>query len=276
MSGKIFARSGAGLSLLFIAVGVAQAQSPAKRISPADGLAAVVETHGATPRASDGHPDLTGMWTGPVSAPLGLAHYRSLETLEPDQAVMQRGNTWNRPIYKPEYWEKVHNLDFSRVEVDPHFTCQPIGVPRQGPPVQIIQTPMQTVLLNGEIIRVVPTDGRERDSLDADFDNFGGVPNGRWDGDTLVVESVGFNGISWLQFPGFFHTQDMKLTERLWRKGDVLFYRFTVDDPEVLAQPWTSDVYVRRLTTNSLARLDESAPCKEQDLHNISDPYFRG
>jgi len=87
---------------------------------------------------------------------------------------------------------------------------------------------------------------------------------------------VGFNDISWLQWQGYFHTDRMKVTERLRREGDLLFYQFTVDDPDVLAEPWTSDTYVRRLNANPLARVDEAPPCKEQDLELIVDKYNRG
>ena len=69
----------------------------------------------------------------------------------------------------------------------------------------------------------------------------------RWDGDTLVVESVGFNDVTWLGWEGYFHTDEMEVTERFRREGDLLFYSFTVNDPDVLMEPWTSITYVRRL-----------------------------
>jgi hypothetical protein len=68
----------------------------------------------------------------------------------------------------------------------------------------------------------------------------------------------------------------MKVTERLQRNGDLLFYTFTVDDQEVLAVPWTSDTYVRRLNPDPKARVDEPQPCSEQDLNSIVDKYNRG
>src|SRR5712691_2649651 len=68
----------------------------------------------------------------------------------------------------------------------------------------------------------------------------------------------------------------MKVTERLRRDGDLLFYTFTVDDPNVLAEPWTQDTYVRRLNADPKARVDEAQPCIEQDLKFIVDKYYRG
>lgn len=48
---------------------------------------------------------------------------RESGTREPDQAVMQRGAQWNKPLYKPEYWAKVRDLDFSKADVDPAYGC---------------------------------------------------------------------------------------------------------------------------------------------------------
>jgi len=104
-------------------------QPPAKRVSPAQGFARQKSSL-PTPRAADGHPDLTGVWVGGFPSPAGPYTVRRMGTFEPDQAVMQRGVAWNKPIYKPEYWEKVRSLDFSKVDVDPAFRCLPAGVPR--------------------------------------------------------------------------------------------------------------------------------------------------
>jgi len=250
-------------------------QPPPKRVSPAEGFAKQ-KSSVPTPRASDGHPDLTGVWNGGFPSPAGAYTIRRMGTFEPDQAVLQRGVAWNKPIYKPEFWEKVRGLDFSMVDVDPSFRCLPPGVPRQTAPQKIIQTPKEILFYNGTSTRFVPVDGRERDPIDFDYSSWSGIPLGRWEGDTLVVESVGFTDESWLQWQGYFHTENMKVTERLRRDGDLLFYTFTVDDPEVLAEPWTSDTYVRRLNPDPKARLEEAPPCSEQDLKFIIDKYYRG
>ena len=250
-------------------------QPPAKRVSPAEGFARQKSSL-PTPRAADGHPDLTGVWNGGFPSPLGPYTIRRMGTFEPDQSVMQRGAAWNKPMYKPEYWEKVRSLDFSKVDVDPVFRCLPVGVPRQTAPVKIVQTPKELVFYNAGSIRFVPVDGRERDPQDADYNTWSGIPLGHWERDTLVVESVGFTDESWIQWQGYFHSDAMKVTERLRRDGDLLFYTFTIDDPEVLAEPWTSDTYVRRLNPNPKARLDEAPPCIEQDLNSIVDKYYRG
>jgi hypothetical protein len=254
---------------------VTEYRPPAKRVSPAQGFARQKSSL-PTPRAADGHPDFTGVWTGGFPSPAGPYTIRRMGTFEPDQATMQRGVAWNKPIYKPEFWEKVRSLDFSMVDVDPSFRCMPPGVPRQTAPQKILQTTKEIVFYNGTSTRFVPMDGRERDALDSDYLSWSGIPLGHWEGDTLVVESVGFTDESWIQWQGYFHTNAMKVTERLRREGDLLFYTFTFDDPEVLAEPWTSDTYVRRLNSDPKARVEEPQPCIEQDLRYIVDKYFRG
>src|SRR5437870_12787960 len=142
-------------------------QPPPKRISPAQGFARQKSSL-PTPRAADGHPDLTGIWMGGFPSPAGPYTIRRMGTFEPDQAVLQRGVAWNKPIYKPEFWEKVRSLDFSRVDVDPAFRCLPPGVPRQTAPQKILQTPKEIVFFNATSTRFIPIDGRERDPQDFD------------------------------------------------------------------------------------------------------------
>jgi hypothetical protein len=67
----------------------------------------------------------------------------------------------------------------------------------------------------------------------------------------------------------------MEVTERFTRNGDLLYYNFTVNDPDVLMEPWTSYTYVRRLNPNP-ARQDEAPPCDERDIGLLADPYLRG
>src|SRR5262249_34841530 len=61
---------------------------------------------------------------------------------------------------------------------------------------------------------------------------------------TLVIESVGFTPDTWLARGGFFHSENMKVYERFTRKGDEILYEVTVDDPDVLLQPWKQNPVV--------------------------------
>ena len=59
-----------------------------------------------------------------------------------------------------------------------------------------------------------------------------------WEGDTLVIDSISFIDTTWLGRGGFFHSDRMHVVERFTRQGDALMYDVTVEDPEVLVEPW--------------------------------------
>jgi len=253
--------------------------SPAgKRVSPQDGFALQQRSSAPTPRDAEGHPDLSGNWGANFPNPIGEAGLRRKGAFEADQSAMQRGAQWNKPLYKPEFWDKVRSLDYGKSDVDPAYGCyRPVGVPRQNVPARIVQKDRQLWLMNGveNGLRIIPLDGRPRNEQDFEYSFYNGQGLARWDGDTLIVESVGFNDISWLGWEGYFHTDKMKVTERFLRQGDLLFYNFTVDDPDVLMEPWTSYTYVRRLNPNPV-RQEEAASCDERDIDLMADPFLRG
>jgi hypothetical protein len=184
----------------------------------------------------------------------------------------------NRPIYKPEHWDKVQELDMWTNKYDPLFLCQPLGIPRAGAPTRILQTATDVVLLytaggggagNAEY-RTVPTDGRKHDpekSLDV---SFWGHSVGRWEGDTLVIDSVGFNDLTWLDRGGYFTSDKKRVIERFTRKGNTLLYEVTVEDPDVLAQPWVMTPRTLRLNTaKDAGLLPEATPCRDYDHENM-------
>jgi len=92
---------------------------------------------------------------------------------------------------------------------------------------------------------------------------------GRFDGDTLVVDVTNFNDDTWLGSDGYFHTEKMHVVERLTRKGDVLTYMATVEDPDVLAKPWTTTPRDLKLSGNRADGLVEAPPCVEHDAPHI-------
>ena len=63
---------------------------------------------------------------------------------------------------------------------------------------------------------------------------------GRWEGDTLVIDSIGFIDTTWLARGGFFHSDRMHVVEKFTRQGNTLLYDVTVEDPEVLVEPWVN------------------------------------
>src|SRR5262249_32930635 len=91
---------------------------------------------------------------------------------------------------------------------------------------------------------------------------------GHWDGDTLVVEANQFTADTWLTDNGAFHSNQLRVTERLHRVGDIIEYQAVADDPKVLTEPWKTTPRILHLTPIELV---EAAPCEDQDLRHVID-----
>jgi hypothetical protein len=225
-----------------------------------DQQAPALTSNASTPRLASGKPDLTSSWRSDGNkffiwrygnrrcAPTQLEGCSPQwnQTVDFEFEAASRFGP-NRPLYKPEHWDKVIYLDMWTNREDPIMTCEPMGIPRQGPPGRIFHTEDDVTLLYGRggdggggysDFRVIPTDGRAFDPMQTRQTKFTGHSVGRWEGDTLVIESVGFVPETWLARGGFFHSEEMKVFERFTRKGDQLLYEVTVEDPQVLLQPW--------------------------------------
>jgi hypothetical protein len=99
-------------------------------------------------------------------------------------------------------------------------------------------------------VRMIPVDQPERPYDEWEGISWLGHPSARWEGDTLVVETVDFGDHSWLEFPGYIHSNEMRVTERFTRTGDVLKWEVTVDDHEMFLEPWVwNPWYLRSATT---------------------------
>ena len=237
---------------------------------------APVNTSAPTPRLG-AHPDLSGNWqyTDWIGNYMGNGGRRCGPTQEKpcNRSTNQtrdfelyspsRFGMLGIPQYKPEHWDKIQELDMWTNKNDPVMTCQPLGVPRQGPPRRIYQSENDVTFLYfggdagggyGEY-RIIPTDGRKH-AENANFDaTYMGVTVGRWEGDTLVLDSVGFIDTTWIGRGGFFHTSDMHVVEKFTRQGDAILYDVTIEDPEVLLEPWVFPTRTLRRNTNANAGL---------------------
>ena len=243
----------------------------------------------ATPRLSDGHPDLNGTWDNgsgidflhpqhltdgsvcvagcepPPSAPPPTATRTSSKTAPPAGRPPA-----NFPAYRPQYLKRVHELEADQLARDPVLHCGPPGLPRIGPPDKIVQTPGQVVFLyddvSGAFWRIIPTDGRAHRS-DVDPSSLGDSV-GHWEGDTLVIDANQFDDQTWLTDNGAFHTSDMRVTERLRRVGDTLHWDAVVEDPKILERPWHATARIARLTDQELV---EPTACVDKDLKHLVD-----
>ncbi len=240
----------------------------------------------ATPRTPDGKPDLSGVWNPGGGPPLIIrkddqGRTTKLLFAEPDadfskgdaQHRAERAAAPNQPPYKPELLAKVKFLDENTNEDDGTLHCQPPGVPRMGPPRQIVEYPGHMVFLyqGGEssinTFRVIPVDGQPH-RTDAD-PSYLGDSVGHWEGDSLVIDVVGFNDLTWLSDDGKFHSDALHVVERFTRQGDSLKYEVTVDDPNVFRRPWIMDPRTLKLNTDPHAAIEEDPPCVEQDAQHL-------
>src|ERR1700739_1285087 len=127
---------------------------------------------------------------------------------------------------------------------DPNFSCLPPGVPNiytHAYPMEFLQVPGRVVMLfeYDHYVRQIFTDGREH-VKDAN-PTWLGDSIGKWEGDALVVDSVGFNDKTWLDVSGHPHSEGMHLTERFRRVDhNTLMIDITVDDPQAYAMPLKS------------------------------------
>jgi hypothetical protein len=262
--------------------------------SPAPAKPAAVAA--PTPRSADGHPDLNGIWHAPPPPEfVGLEQVFDLKAhKKPDGSIdvtfgnpvdagkgRQQGDTnylpraidqklqearakdSNKPPYKPELLAKVKALEDKQSRNDPAFYCKPAGVPRMGPPDQIVQAPGRVVFLyaSENTFRTIPTDGRgHRNNT---YPTFRGDSVGHWEGNTLVVDVNQFTDESWLGVDGWIHSDAMHVIERFTRKGDMVAYDVTVEDPNVFTKPWVLATRTLKRGDMKKEQLEESEPCRE-------------
>jgi hypothetical protein len=261
--------------------------------APAQTAAAV------TPRLANGKPDLTGVWgaaplliTGGGNRRCGPMQVKGTGLNPETGCQIPQDNFWldyewispsrfgafGLPTYKPEFWDKVQELDQWTNKYDPIMTCQPMGLPREGTPRRIFQTPNDITMLyttsdyggGNREFRVIPTDDRKHDPKKAIEATYMGYTVGHWEGDTLVLDSISFVDSTWLGRGGFFHSPNMHIVEKFTRKGDEILYEITVEDPDVLVEPWVMTPRTLRLNTMPDAGLvAERAYCEVYETDKI-------
>jgi hypothetical protein len=144
-------------------------------------------------------------------------------------------------LEKRNYDNTHHDPDLA---IDPTEKCIPPGIPRtmfQPFPWEIVQTRDRVIIIfeYQALIRQIFTDGRKHpDDLEP---TYMGHSIGKFEGDTLVIDTVGFNDKTWLDPMGLPHSDAMHLTERLHRVDhDTLVDEYTIDDPKAYTRPWTA------------------------------------
>jgi hypothetical protein len=182
------------------------------------------------PRLPNGHPDLTGVWSG--GGPIG----------DISQGLMEGEEIVLLPAA-----QKL--MDSRLSSQDPEANCLPTGVPRIAPyPWRIVQVPpygepeVLYFLFEGNIhsYRQIFMDGRDHPPADELEATWYGDSVGHWDGDTLVIDTVGFNDRFWFDFAGHPHSTQLHVVERYTRTDfGTLENVTTIDDPGAYAKPFT-------------------------------------
>ena len=181
------------------------------------------------PRTPDGKPDLTGPWSSKDNSFL-----RDIARGMPPDAVPFQ--PWAKELFD-------RRKDGSLSREDPDASCLPQGVPKVDAvayPWKMLQTPGSVVVVYEafNLWRQIFMDGREP-SPDAN-PTWHGYSTGKWDGDTLVVETRGFNGKAWLDQLGRPTTDALHVTERFRRKDfGHMEIGITIDDPRAYTRPWS-------------------------------------
>jgi hypothetical protein len=182
---------------------------------------------GPSPRTADGHPDLSGNWQ-----PNAIRENVDMIGAGVEIPLL--------PGPKALYDQRKASLS----KDDPEARCLPPGVPRMSTtpyPWSILQVKDQIWIVyegGAHIWRKIFMDGRPHDPQVVE--TWLGDSIGHWEGDTLVVETVGQNDITWIDESGIPHSSEMKVTERISRPDfGHLAIEHIIDDPKTFSKPWT-------------------------------------
>jgi hypothetical protein len=218
----------------------------------------------APPRTADGHPDFQGVWQVLNTASWDIQDHAARLGVPAGQSVVE-GN--DIPYQAWAIARKKENFD-SRLTADPIAKCYLPGVPRityMPYPFQIFQTPGVTVFLYeyDHAVRTVYTD---RPHLAGAIDFWLGMSRGRWEGDTLVVDSAHFNDKTWFDAAGNFHSDALHVVERYSRTSpDHIAYEATIEDPKVFTRPWKMTMTLYRHHESHAQILDYECNALEEE-----------
>ena len=202
--------------------------------------------HAPVPRTADGKPDLTGTWQSGGVSITGEDGAPPLKPLPPIDAHPIRREPL---VYKPAWEARRKPIDAALD--DPTLFCLLPGVPRISTmpmPLEIVQTPKQVVILH-EAFRAwrrIPIDASLKHPDDL-VPTWMGDSVGRWEGDTFVVDTIGFNDKSWIAGASSIHSEAMHVVEKYTLNTDgSLSFESMVEDKEALEKPYYTGAIFRR------------------------------
>ncbi len=210
--------------------------------------------------AAQARPDLSGLFDGAGGS----------SDIVP---LMERQGT---PVpFTPAAAERYKKVDFAK---NPNGFCLPPGPSRAitGPSPFLIVQSADVISINFEnhgVYRIIYLDGRPHPPEIMEYPQFMGHSIGRWEGDTLVVDTIGINDRTWLDSNGLEHSDKLHLVERFRKTGpDVIEYAVTYEDPEFFTKPWTLKINLNRQKDTRLMEY----VCNDNEKDRIMlQPTFR-
>jgi hypothetical protein len=209
-------------------------------------------------------PDLSGIWV--LSPPPDSGSFSNFE-FSKDELPM---TAWAQEIYKAARPVFGPNKKTAQESNDPVYGCFPPGLPRiylQRRPMEILQLPNEVIIAYqyDRLIRHIYTDGRPHDDF-IDPPLWMGDSIGKWEGDALVVDVIGFNDKTWLDRVGHPHSDALHVVER-FRRSDhgTLVDEITIEDPKAYTKAWTAQLKFQLKTGAELSREEV---CEDEKLRD--------
>jgi hypothetical protein len=198
---------------------------------------------GRTPRTADGKPDLSGVWQNDGYGPQNQEGVGPTpKTVFFDLSFGMKGT----PPYQPWAAALAAKRKYDEAKDNPDARCLPLGplqMMAHPLPKKILQSPALVVILHERNMefRQIFVDGRR---LPEDPQpSWYGYSTGRWEGDTLVIDTIGFRDGLWADFYGSPLTDGARMTERIRRPNyGTLEVQVTIDDPKAYTRPWIVNV----------------------------------
>jgi hypothetical protein len=235
------------------------------------------------PRTADGKPDLNGIWQALNTANWDLEDHGyapspimvtgAIGAIPPGESVVEGGTIPYRPEALAKRDENRRNAMPGKpgrhVTADPELNCFLPGVPRATylpHPFQIFQSPnvVWMVYQYSYARREIPLQNPQ----EAPIDSWMGWSNGRWEGDTLVVDVTGFNGQAWFDRAGNYASEALHVVERYTPlSANHLLYEATIEDPKVFTRPWKISMPLYRRVDRTVRILEFKCPEIVEELH---------
>jgi hypothetical protein len=225
-------------------------------------LAQMAGQSGTTMTQKPGAADLSGLWLIHPSA--GASAYSSF-TFAKESPPM---TPWGEEKYKAAKPVFGPNKTTPKQSNDPVYGCFPPGLPRiylHPKPIEIVQLPNEVIMMYefDRIVRHIYTDGRPHDEF-LDPPLWMGDSIGKWEGDTLVIDVIGFNDKTWLDRAGHPHSDALHVIERMRRVNhDTLSDDITIEDPKAYTKPWTAQIGFQ---LQSGQTLDWEGVCEQEKM----------